>query len=100
MSDNKITIVTNNVPRTLVSFNDLRKEDQADFDYIGEYDKDSPRFFAYKGAWYDANEYMRCPDTCEAFKDWDGYAGDSYFSGTLIKYVDNYERVIVGRYMQ
>jgi hypothetical protein len=99
MSDeNKITIITNNVPRTLVTFNDLRKEDQADFDYVGEYDKDSPRFFAYKGAWYDANEYMRCHDT--RLQGWDGYAGDTYFSGTLIKYVDDYERVIVGRYMQ
>ena len=31
---------------------------------------------------------------CYCFKGWDGYSSDSYFSGVLVRYVDDFERVI------
>jgi hypothetical protein len=105
MSDKGITVVTNNVPRDLICFHDLRAEVQKDFDYVARREERSDlRFFAYKGAWYDSHEFMRCNDTTlaethrESFKEWDGYQSDTYFSGVLIKFVDDNERVIVARY--
>lgn len=53
------------------------------------------RFFNYKNAWFDTCEFMRTPSALNA---WDGYQSDTFFSGTLVRYVDDFERVIVGRY--
>lgn len=100
----ELTIVTNNQPRELVSLNDIPRRFHSDFDYIDGEDKYSPRLFAYRGAYYDTCEYMRTP--CDEaprlelnkLSQWHGYQSDSFFSGTVIKFVDDCERVIVGRY--
>lgn len=91
-----IEIKTNRVPRDLLDWSDLTKAEQSDFDYIDDTDSAYARFFRYRGAAYDVNEFMRVP--CQLAKGWDGYSADSYFSGVLIRLVDNCERVIVGRY--
>lgn len=64
---------------------------RSDFDYLD--DLVSHEFFVYRGQWYDICEFMR---VSEELKPWHGYAADSYFSGTLIKLVD--DQIIVGRY--
>lgn len=93
-------IITNHVPRDLMSAHeisdDVRKEH---FDYISEgdwYEDSHYRFFKYKGEWYDIQEFTPIQDTTLA-KDWDGVQHDTFFSATLIKYVNDLEQVICGR---
>ena len=101
---NKLTIVTNRQPRELLALCDLPEKARKDFDYIEDEDQFSPRLFAYKGNYYDVCEFMLTPRDEPARQElnelaaWDGYSPDSYFSGVVLKYVDDCERVIVGRY--
>jgi hypothetical protein len=92
-------IITNSHPRDLFCFWDLPEAAQPDFDYITGEDRYSPRLFRYRGAWYDTGEFFPIPDHPDwRGLRWDGYQSDSYFSATLVRYVDGGERVIVGRY--
>ena len=91
-----ITIKTNNVPRLLKYGYEMPDKFKSDFDYIGEDDFDFQAFFVYKGQWYDLGEFMRIPDNSN-FTGWDGYTSDTYFSGILIKFVDE-DSIIVGEY--
>ena len=88
-------IITNNVPRLTLDAFELTPKEREEFDYLdwagGDVDA---TFFRYKGQLYDLNEFMR--QEGGDFKAWDGAAPDSYFSGILIKLID--ESVIVGRY--
>ena len=106
------TITTNNRPRELKCLADLPSTARADFDYITEDDAYSPRLFAYRGTWYDANEFVRFQDAqawralsksfrgSVAHQVWDGYQCDTYFSGIVLRYVPDtdYESVLVGRF--
>lgn len=106
-------IITNNQPRELVCFHNLPESEQSDFDYIEGDDRFNPRFFKYKGAWYDSGEFIRIIERRDSYNGWahqadndspllawDGIQTESYFSGVLIKQVaeHDYESVIVGRY--
>lgn len=91
-----ITIKTNNVPRLLKYGYEMPDKFKSDFDYISEEDFPLHDLFVYKGQWYDLGEFMRIPEGPN-FAGWDGYASDTYFSGILIKFVDE-ESVIVGQY--
>jgi hypothetical protein len=71
-------IITNNQPRDLL------------YDIDQETD-----YFVYKGNRYNINEVEVAP---ASFKGWNGIVTESFFSGILVKWVDNYEGVIVGRY--
>ena len=87
-------IITNNIQRDIVSFWQLPKkaQDQHREDYENAEELD---WFCYKGEWYCLDDFMRL-DKESPFSEWDGYASDTFFSGVLIKLVD--DRVIVGRY--
>lgn len=91
-------IITNNVPRDLIDAAELSPKERAEFDYLPWEDIDagiaSATFLRYRGPLYDLGEFMRS----DAFPSWDGYASDSYFSGIVVRLVDNGERCIVGRY--
>ena len=93
MSDT-MTIKTNNVPRDVLSWYELTDAERAEFDYL---DSDTAQsdasFFRYRGNIYDLGEFMISP-----LKGWDGYHSDSYFSGILVRYVEDCERVIVATY--
>jgi hypothetical protein len=93
-----ITIRTNNVPRNPVYGYELSEKERKEFDYIDAEHFDGHSFLRYKGELYDLSDFMRATDIAD-LKGWDGYASDSYFSGIVIKYVDNFERVIVGTYI-
>jgi hypothetical protein len=88
-----ITIITNNVPRDVLYSHELPAKELAEFDYLDNPEEAS--FFRYKGEVYDLGEFMRGGGELSA---WDGYQSDSYFSGILVKYAQDNERVIVGRY--
>jgi len=51
-------------------------------------DKESEACFEYKGNTYFISEFMLI-DKHSHFKGFDGYSGDSFFSGVLIKLVKN-----------
>lgn len=97
-----INITTNNVPRDVVYRCELSAKESADFDYLAP---DEGTFFRYRGEVYYLGEFMLCPSDSESVGNvannvpgWHGYQSNSFFSGIVIRYVDNYERVIVGRY--
>ena len=63
-------------------------------------------FFEFKNTWYHLDQFMRLPRG--GFSDatgsgakypWNGYAGDSYFSGVVIQLSDDGEEYRVGMYM-
>ncbi len=91
-------IKTNNQPRLLCDFNEVPEAiRQSEFDYL---EADTMRsFFKYRGVWYDLSEFTTITPDTEVFKGWDGYAPDSFFSGVVVKLVDNDpDYVIVGTY--
>jgi hypothetical protein len=95
-----VTIVTNNHPRDIIDAWELTPKEREQFDYLDwssiDDCTDSASFFRYRGELYDIGEFVRVTaDMAMPFPRWDGYTSDTYFSGKLIRYVDNFERVIV-----
>ena len=103
----ELTITTNGVPRDIIDGFELSADERAGFDYYDwkaiERGELSPQFFRYRGDLYDIGEFsadygitrgMGLPPHLSA---WDGYQSDTFFSATVIRYVDNFERVVVGR---
>ena len=104
MSD--LTIITNNVPRDIVEAWELTEKERVEFDYLDwaaiADGRDSASFFRYKGELYDLGdcepiEPIRAA-TSPNFSAWDGIYTQGYFSGVVFKYVEEFEKVIVGRY--
>lgn len=90
----EVTIITNNQPRGILYGFQLPKKYRKEFDYLTDEEYGDQAFFIYKNQAYDLCEFIRS----ENFKKWDGYSSDSFFSGVLIKIVDEGESVIVGWY--
>lgn len=55
-------------------------------------------FFCYRGIWYHISDFMRPYGRDSIFSEWDGYHGDSYFSGVLIRLSDDCETFQVATY--
>lgn len=90
-------IITNNVPRNIIYWYELTPEEQKEFDWINpEY---PPDFVRYRGSVYALSEFMRVPPQEKDLKGWDGYSGDSFFSGKLVKYTSDGDQVIMGFYL-
>lgn len=100
-----LTIVCNNVPRDVVDAFELTAAEREEFDYLDwqalEEGTDSASFVRYKGELIDLGdlEVMGQNPTSPFWGlGWDGMRSDSFFSGVLVRWVDNWERVIVARY--
>jgi len=96
-----LTIVTNNCPRDVLYWQDLTTKEQAEFDYLDTEDRQAEaQFVRYRGWVYDLHdtEYRGHEGMPRGLEGWSNFLSDSYFSGILIRWVDNYERVIVGCY--
>lgn len=94
-----IEIRTNGKFRPVLYGFELTDSERRDFDYIDSDDFDGSTFVRYKGRLYDVGEFLRIPERSEDLAGWDGYAPDSYFSGTLIRFdPDDSERVVMGWY--
>lgn len=91
MNDPGIMVHTNNVPRLIIDGYELTTEERADFDYYSCSELDEATFFRYRGQLYDIGEFVMTE-----IEGWDGIHTDTFFSGTLVKYVDE-DNVIVGR---
>lgn len=96
-----LTVITNHIPRDVIDSAQLSEAERAEFDYLDwpalDDGRDSASFVRYRGQTMDLGEFMFAPDGMFP-AEWDGYASDSFFSGTLVRYVDDGEGVIVGRY--
>jgi len=97
----KLTIHTNNVPRDILYAWDLTDKERE----FWEVPEDSDwEFVRYKGKVTPLDDFVTTVPgpwnhgIPEEFQAWDGYASDSFFSGVLVRYVDDYERVVVGWY--
>ena len=94
-----MNVITNNRPRMLLTWAELPEGiGESEFDYVE--DRHAPRFFNYRGVWYDIFEFDYISDQpCYApFRGkWDGVQTDSFFSGIVLRWFDD-EFVIVGRY--
>jgi hypothetical protein len=106
MSD--LRIITNNVPRDIIDAYELGADEQSEFDYLDweaiKDGRDSASFFRYKGELHDLGEFLTTSELSRGaghhdLSAWDGYQSDSFFSGLVVRYVDNFERVIIGTYL-
>lgn len=101
-----VTIRCNNVPREILDGYLLTEKDRQEFDYIDwdavDNGEDGTTFFRYKGDLYHLEDAMRIDANTlpvDSFlKGWQGYYGESYFSGILVKYTQDCEQVIIGQY--
>ena len=93
-------IITNGHERELVCFFELPESVRADFDYVDAEEQCSPRFFRYRGCWYDVNEFMavnadrHAPDSFASLAGWDGYQADTHFSAVLIRWGADCDSVV------
>jgi hypothetical protein len=96
------TVRTNNVPRDVLDACDLTTREREDFDYLDwpkiDAGEDSAAFFRYRGHVYDLGEFL-APNLVadDPRAGWHGFSADTYFSATLVRFVDDGERIIVGR---
>ena len=98
-----LTVRTNNVPRDYIygiEFDGKERQKMLDqFDYLTEEEFNGHSFVNYKGYWYDTGEFLRIPDNEGELGKWQGYSSDSYFSGVVIRYVEDDERIVMGTYL-
>jgi hypothetical protein len=104
-----LRIVTNNVPRETIDAWELSADERAEFDYHDwpaiERGEDSATFVRYRGELLDLADFVTTGELLTfgdlaPLRGWHGYASDSYFSGTVVRYVHDHgdDRVVVGRY--
>ena len=100
-------IITNHVPRFVVDAYELSPAERAEFDYLDwpaiERGEDSATFVRYKGELHDLGEFLTTSELSRGaghhdLSGWHGYRSDSFFSGLVVRFVDD-ESVIVGRYL-
>lgn len=100
-----VTVRTNNVPRPVIYGYDLTEKERKEFDYLdwetrtdGDWCEGEARsFFRYKGELYDLGDCMVVEESNTLCKGWHGYYGETFFSAVVVKYVNNFEDVIVGQ---
>lgn len=89
-------IITNNKPRPMLALWELPESVQKDFDYVMP-DDGSCRFVKYKGQWLDCFDMLSIHRKQGGFSHWHAVASDTFFSGVLVRFVNDND-VIVGRY--
>lgn len=102
MSD-ELRIITNHRPRPIIRGYELSADERGDFDHIDwqavDNGETSPEFVRYQnGQLVDLSEFMTTSGLPEPLRVWDGYQSDSFFSGLLVKYSEDFESVVMGRY--
>lgn len=83
-----ITVKTNDHERTLVAWEDLPTQRQAEFDYVEGEDRLSPRFVFYRGTWLDTEDTEGLAPHDLAALGWSTYLTDSFFSGVVFRHFD------------
>ena len=96
-----IEITTNHHERELVAFYELPDAiAKREFDYVDPNDDDvyTPRFFEYRGQWWDIHEFERIHNDNDnpELSAWHGVSTQSFYDAITVKYTEDYEHVIVG----
>lgn len=94
-----ITIKTNNVPRSILSFNDLSDYDKQEVLSFGMQDTDQWKGFMFKDELYDLNDFAILSEGSEEKAlGWDGAAAQSASHAVLVKLDHkNFDSVVVGQ---
>jgi len=90
----EVTIITNNQPRDIMYGFQLPKKYRKEFDYLTDEEYADQEFFVYKKQAYALSEFI----FAAGYKDWDRACSDSFFSGVLIRVVNDGDSVLVGWY--
>lgn len=100
------TVRTNHHHRDVIDAWSLSPAERAQFDYLDwpaiDRGEDSASFFRYRGTLYDLGEFTADSGIAKgsglpaSLTGWDGYLSESFFSAIVIRYVDDYEGVVVG----
>lgn len=78
----------------------LKSEFDHHGDDISDLVKDNANYFKFNNSWYHTDMFMRLEGKDPQTKNWDGYHGDSYFSGVLIKLSRDGEQYKVASYIE
>ena len=93
-------VITNNHLRQHTYGFELSPAEKAEFDFLD--DIDERLFIRYKGELL-LDEFLVIEETMllhhPEFKGWHGYMSDSYFSGLLIRYSEDYESFQIATYI-
>lgn len=101
---NEYKIITNNHRRNVLGDWNLTADEKEEFEYIDwgkcERGEDSVSFVHYRGVLYDLNDIDGNPGQDGIFTGWNAYVSDSFFSGTVFRYVevDGDFYIVCGRY--
>jgi hypothetical protein len=114
-SMSELTIQTNGHWYELKPLTELPRKATREFDYVRDEEEHyTPRFFRYRGAWYDSHEFVRIVPRARQVDfehgvsegspllQWGGIQTDSFFSGVVIRYekdggdYGDWDRVQVG----
>jgi len=90
-----LEIITNNHARPILDWFELTPQERESFDWMDKPEESGKSFFRYRGSVYALADFMRAPSDLSP---WDGYAGDSCFSGTLVRLAPDGDSVTCGRY--
>ena len=99
--ENQTVVTTNGHARNIICWWDLSDKERAELKYVTEDAQDWWQGFRYKGWVYNLGEFtslsaMGCPKSLK--KDWHGIKTETFFSGIVVRYANDYESVIVGSY--
>ena len=97
-------IKTNNITRHLVYGYELSEKESSEFDYLTPDELNDREFVRYKGRVYDMGEFTRIDKPVaqhpqrDGWENWHGYISDSFFSGVLVRFLDDGESVVMATY--
>lgn len=98
----KLTIRTNNHWRELLSWHDLSDKEKGEYDWIKGPETSGESFFRYRKWTYCLSNFMRIdgkdPENPSPMDSWHGYESDSFFSGVVIRFDKDHERIQIGGY--
>jgi len=103
-----LTIKTNNRLRDIIRGCELTRKERLEFDYLDDEQIEMHPFVRYQGMLHDLHEFTRieepsqipCNSHQQSLQGWWGVCNDSYFSGTLVRYVGDCEQVVMGHYYE
>ena len=67
-------------------------------DWLSEEEK-TDGWIMYRKRWYHIKEFGMITPQSPLPTDWDGYLGDSFFSGIIIKFSEEFETYKIGTYI-
>lgn len=92
-----LNIITNNIPRDIIYGYQLPKKFRKEYDFMDEEEIDNSPFFKYRDWYFYIGDFMRISNDTD-LKGWDGYMSETFFSGIVVKYTEDFDQIIVGTY--